>query len=81
MPSLSWVSEIGRYSLVLYALNDLALKVTKFGLFSVGRIPVARLLFWPELGIGLLVVITAMLLCYWANACIQRYARWSVGDF
>ena len=81
MPSLPWVCKIGRYSLVLYALNDLALKVTKFGLFSVGHIPVAKLPFWPELGIGLLVVITAMLLCYWANACIQRYARWSVGDF
>jgi fucose 4-O-acetylase-like acetyltransferase len=80
LPSLSWISTIGRCSLVFYALNDISLKTTKFALFSLARIHAPAMALPAQLAIGLLAVILAMSACYWANILIQRHARWTLGD-
>ncbi|NMM95243.1 acyltransferase family protein [Bifidobacterium oedipodis] len=79
IPEYEWLSVIGRDSLVFYALNDIALKVVKFGLFSVIKLPIATMNLPLELAVGLFIVILAMGICYASNFFIQRHMRWSIG--
>lgn len=69
LPTFRWLASIGQYGLVFYALNDVALKLLKFSLFSLGHVPVSTMPFIGQLAIGIVVVILALLLCYAAKSC------------
>ena len=81
LPEARCFATIGRDSLVFYALNDLALKMVKFVLFSAVGIPVASLPLGGQLLVGFLTLIAAIAVCYVLDIFIQRHTRWAIGDF
>lgn len=81
LPEARCFATIGRDSLVFYALNDLALKMVKFVLFSAVGIPVASLPLGGQLLVGFLTIIVAIAVCYVLDIFIQHHMRWAIGDF
>ncbi|MCI2186558.1 MAG: acyltransferase family protein [Bifidobacterium tibiigranuli] len=81
LPTIPWLTAIGQFRLVFYSLNDVALKIVKFVLFSVGHVPIATFSFSAQLLMGILIVSIALVLCYWANEFIQHHAKWITGTF
>lgn len=80
VPPVSVISIVGKDSLVFYALNDISLKIVKFALFSILRIPVETAGLPLQLLLGLLTVLFAMALSFIGNVFIQHHMRWSIGD-
>lgn len=75
----SWLSYIGRNSLVYYALNAVTLNVVKFGLFRALHIDATALSFVPQFCIGVIATALAVLLLTIENIFVQRWMWWSIG--
>lgn len=72
------ICPVGRFSLVCYALNDIALKLVKFVLFSLGNIPMATMSMLSQIGLAIITVSISLTVCYVVNLFIQRRMKWAV---
>lgn len=74
-----WLAAVGRNSLVYYALNAIALNITKLLLFHILKINAIHAAYWIQLFIGIVMVAISLVLLALANIIVQRWFWWSIG--
>jgi hypothetical protein len=79
LPAFSWLTYIGRNTIVFYGLNGLSLAMAKALFFHIVPTKLVTSAIWPQLASGAVVIVIACIICWIASQIINKWCPWAIG--
>lgn len=79
LPAFSWLTYIGRNTIVFYGLNGLSLAMAKALFFHIVPTKLVTSTIWPQLASGAVVIVIACIICWIASQIINKWCPWAIG--